>query len=227
MNKEEKIETIIKQLIDDLKTIREPNSKHWNERYLHHMFSYLVQQKTDYRIDITGAEDSSFHPEWATSIKVRREEGGVYAKIKIDGKEEYEPRNSRKSSRKKTQEDQTVGTSGFIDFAIGCFNNPDYAIEFKMAKNMDAKGFAFDYMKLLDSRNKITKAISLCVIYGRKEKLEKTDLDANLEFAKDKLKNKGYLAKRDFCFYVLKIFEGEPPCLWKCTKFEDGFEESN
>ena len=221
MNKDGKIETIIDQLINELKTIKEPNNIHWNERYLHHKFSYLVQQKTDYRIDIIGA--SSFHPEWATSIKGIREEGGIYAKI--NGKEEYEPRDFRKSSREKTQEDQTVGTSGFIDFAIGDFMKPEYAIEFKMAKNMDAKGFAFDYMKLMDNRNKIAKAISLSVVYGRKVKLEKNELDSNLNNAIEKLKEKRYLDKRDICFYVIQIFDGGQPCVWKCNDLKEGFEK--
>lgn len=211
------IETIIEQLINDLRTIKEPNSIHWNERYLHHKFSHLVQKESNYEINVTDA-NNLFHPEWATSIKGIRDEGGFYTRSGNG----YEPRPSRKASKK----DSKGGSPGFIDFAIGDFNNPDYAVEFKMAKNMDAKGFVFDYMKLLDSRNRIEGAISLSVVFGRKTKLEVKDLDGNLKLAKEKLGE--YLTKpqdRKVLFYVIQINEGEQPCEWKCENIETGFKQ--
>ena len=212
------IEKIIEQLINDLRTIKEPNSIHWNERYLHHKFSHLVQKESDYEINITDAK-SLFHPEWATSIKGIRDEGGFYTRSENG----YEPRPSRKASK----DDPKGGSPGFIDFAIGDFNNPDYAVEFKMAKNMDAKGFVFDYMKLLDNRNKFEKeVISLSVVLGRKTKLEVKDLNGNLKKAKDKLGE--YLSKPDdrkVLFYVIQINEGERPIEWKCENTETGFKQ--
>ena len=212
------IENVIEQLINDLRTIQDSNGVHWNERYLHHKFSFLVQKESGYEINVTDAK-SMFHPEWATSIKGIRDEGGFYAKG-VDG---YEPRLSRKVSK----DDSKGGSPGFIDFAIGDFDNPDYAVEFKMAKNMDAKGFVFDYMKLLDNRNKIKKeVISLSVILGRKTKLEDKDLNENLGFARKKLGK--YLSKpqdRKVLFYVIQINEGEQPCEWKCDNIEVGFKQ--
>lgn len=211
------IEKIIEQLINDLRTIKEPNSIHWNERYLHHKFSHLVQKGSNYEINVTDA-NNLFHPEWATSIKGTRD-GGFYIKV-TDG---YVTR----PSRKETKDDSEGGSPGFIDFAIGDFGNPDYAVEFKMAKSMDAKGFVFDYMKLLDSRNRIKEgAISLSVVLGRKTKLEVKDLDGNLKLAKEKLGE--YLTKpqdRKVLFYVIQINEGEQPCEWKCENIETGFKQ--
>ena len=212
------IEKIIEQLINDLRTIKEPNSIHWNERYLHHKFSHLVQKESDYEINITDAK-SLFHPEWATSIKGIRDEGGFYTRSENG----YEPRPSRKASK----EDSKGGSPGFIDFAIGDFNNPDYAVEFKMAKNMDAKGFVFDYMKLLDNRNKFKKeVISLSVVLGRKTELKVKDLNDNLEDAKAKLGK--YLSKHDdrkVLFCVIQIDEGKRPIEWKCENIETGFKQ--
>ena len=141
MNVEKKIE----QLISDLRTIKDPNSIHWNERYLHHKFSYLVQKESGFEINVTDAP-SKFHPEWATSIKDKRD-GGFYAR----NDNGYEPRDKRKDSK----DDSKGGNPGFIDFAIGDFDKPEYAVEFKMAKNMDAKGFAFDYMKRRQKRSAV------------------------------------------------------------------------
>lgn len=212
------IEKIIEQLIMDLRTIKKPNSIHWNERYLHHKFSHLVQKESDYEIDITDAK-SLFHPEWATSIKGIRDEGGFYTRSENG----YEPRPSRKAS----QDDSKGGSPGFIDFAIGDFNNPDYAVEFKMAKNMDAKGFVFDYMKLLDNRNKFKKEVfSLSVVLGRKTELKVKDLNDNLEAAKAKLGK--FLSKQDdrkVLFYVIQIKEGERPIEWKCENIKIGFKQ--
>lgn len=215
------IEAIIRQLIKEIKDISEPEKTHWNERYLHHKFSHLVQKESDYEINVTDAKNL-LHPEWATSIKDVRE-GGFYAKVKVDDKEEYEPRLSRKN----TKSDLEGGSPGFIDFAIGDFNNPDYAVEFKMAKNMDAKGFVFDYMKLLDNRNKFEKeVISLSVVLGRKTKLEVEDLNGYLKKAKDKLGE--YLSKPDdrkVLFYVIQINEGKLPVEWKCENIEIEFKQ--
>lgn len=207
------VEKIIEQLISDLRTIKDPNSIHWNERYLHHKFSYLVQKESGFEINVTD-KPSNFHPEWATSIKGKRK-GGFYAR-NDDG---YETRENRKDSK----DDSNGGNSGFIDFAIGDFDEPDYAVEFKMAKYMDAKGFAFDYMKLLDNRNKFKEVISLSVVLGRKTKLEVNDIDSNLEDAIKKL-GKEYLSKdRKVLFYVIQINEGDEPIEWKCTDVDTKF----
>lgn len=236
MNKNnEEIENIIKQLIGEILSITKPNSNHWNERYLHHRFSYLVQKGTDYKINLSN-EESTFHPEWATTIKKRDDEpdggvyrdGGIYA---LGSNGYYEPREKLKEPKKNdlrdNQKETDYGSSGFIDFTIGNYNEPLYAIEFKMAKSMDAKGFVFDYMKLLDSRNKIKEGvISLSVVLGRKTKLEVKDLDGNLKLAKEKLGE--YLTKpqdRKVLFYVIQINEGEQPCEWKCENIETGFKQ--
>ena len=208
------VEEIIEQLINELRTITEPNSIHWNERYLHHKFSYLVQKESNYEINITDAK-SSFHPEWATSIKGIRD-GGLYAKVE----NEYDTRPLRKGKK----DDSNGGSPGFIDFAIGDFMNPECAIEFKMAKNMDAKGFVFDYMKLLDNRNNFEKAISLSVVYGRKTPLKKEELDDNLNKAIEKLGEYLDKERRTFCFYVIQINEGNQPFEWKCENIETGFK---
>ncbi len=209
------VEKIIEQVINDLKTIKNPNSIHWNERYLHHKFSFLVQKESDYEINITDAKNS-FHPEWATSIKGIRD-GGFYAKVENG----YEIKPLRKIKK----DDFEGGRSGFIDFAIGNFDNPDYAVEFKMAKNMNAKKVVFDYMKLLDNRNNIKEVISLSVVLGRKAKLETKDLNDNLEEAKKRLGQ--YISQhsdKKVLFFVIQINEGEQPCEWKCENIEDGFK---
>lgn len=194
------VDDLIKEIIDT--NINE--EMHLHERYLHHRFSFLAQQ-AGYDISFNN-KAARFHPEWATAITGVRD-GGFY-KGTNDG---YEPRDSKKNEMNTTE----GGTPGFIDFAIGDFDKPDYAVEFKMAKGMDAKGFAFDYMKLLDGRNQFKKAISLSVVFGRKTPLEQEQLDANLKAAKGKLGQ--YFAKgKPYRFIVIQLVDGKH-YIWECN----------
>ena len=216
------VEEIIKQLINELIGISKSKSIHWNERYLHHRFSYLIQSKTDYKVHLSN-EGSTFHPEWATAIKKNDDndgnqfkEGGVYA-LGEDGF--YEPRENFDS-----------GHAAWIDFALGDYMNPNYAVEFKMAEGMNTKGFAFDYMKLLDNRNTIKKVISLSVVYNRKMPLDKCNnktnanpLQKSLEAVVSKLKVDEN--NKECCFYVIQIYKGREPRMWKCDSLEKGFIE--
>ncbi|NLJ82045.1 MAG: hypothetical protein GX330_02840, partial [Bacteroidales bacterium] len=77
---------------------------------------------------------SKLHPEWATSGKYKKSE----KEYLIDEK----------------------GTCGFIDFAIGDYENPDLCIEFKHNKSWNFQSIVFDFMKLMDSNNKMKSAIS-------------------------------------------------------------------
>ena len=149
---------------------------------------------------------AQFHPEWATAITGGRD-GGFYK-----GTDEgYEPRDVKKDKMKDTK----GGNPGFIDFAIGDFDEPDCAVEFKMAKEMDAKGFKFDYMKLLDRRNHFKKAISLSVVFGRKTPLEQEQLDANLKAAKEKLGHY-YDNGKPYRFIVIQLINGKH-YHWECN----------
>ena len=142
------IDIIIKELIEEVKSINPDN--HLNERYLHHLFSHIVQNRV-YSVSFSDRE--GLHPEWATYIKGVRNGGRYYYN--------------------KTQKEYHVCSgdrgAGFIDFTLGNSEKPDYAIEFKMSRQFKAEGAIFDFMKLLDSRNKIAKmSIALLVYYGHK-----------------------------------------------------------
>lgn len=214
------VKTIIDQMISEIKDFKVLDTIHWNERYLHHRFSKLIQNNELYEIKLNNKENK-LHPEWATSIKDIRS-GGLYA----EKNDSYELRKSYKENKK----DRNGGNPGFIDFAIGDFNAPDYAIEFKMAKYMDEKRFVFDYMKLLDNRNKFKNVVSLSIVHGRKTKLTDKKLNDNLKEAKEKLKEKEYLSKiqdRKVQFYVIQIIEAELTYMWKCENIEKGFEQQS
>ena len=152
--------------------------------------------------------EAKFHPEWATAI-VGTREGGYYRGTNHGYEVRHEPKKSRT--------DPDGGTPGFIDFAVGDFNSPICAIEFKMAKSMDSKGYVFDYMKLLDRRNKIEKVISLSVVYERNTPIEPKDLNAILDKATTELKSHDCLSDdRPFRFIVIQI-KGEEHHVWECS----------
>lgn len=141
--------SVIRELIEEhIQSI--DRNVHLNERYLHHYFSHIIQKE----YPITFDTNSKLHPEWATCIEGIRNDGGRY-KYQINDKD-----------KKEYTAPETGGSTGFIDFALGDYNNPDYGIEFKMSMQCNKEGLIFDYMKLLDRRNKIQKAISVAVYYG-------------------------------------------------------------
>ncbi len=83
-----------------------------NERYLHHFFSHLLQEK-DKSLNLFGnKKEISLHPEWPTYKKQTKltfgrykNENGIYIS-------------------------DANGTAGFIDFAVGDYKKPDIGIEF-------------------------------------------------------------------------------------------------
>ena len=189
------IENHILSLLGELKHI--DSSAHLNERYLHHLFSRIIQQ--EYPVSLTGK--SYLHPEWATYInRNNRRDGGRYRK---------------KDGKYIITED---GSSGFIDFVIGHDETLDYAIEFKMSTIFNHEGLVFDFMKLLDSRNKFEKAISFAVYYGHSSHSNQCEvrvLNECLEEAKSRLCE--YFINRPHWFVFLEITIGGVASRYDCT----------
>ena len=113
---------IEESLIDDILDVLISKSKcldstmHLNERYLHHLFSYLVQKNS---LHISLDSSSILHPEWATFVKDKRNKGGLYKAMKKGGDYRVKDRCIRGE-----------GSSGFIDFTLGNSERPDYATHF-------------------------------------------------------------------------------------------------
>ena len=192
------IESIFKKLIEELKNI--DNDAHLNERYLHHRFSFLLQQDEKYRI--TFSSKDLFHPEWATYIKDKRNGGRYYDEgnrkylVKTDEFFEKDPKKDKRHD------------SGFIDFVIGFSNQPYCGIEFKMSKSIDKKGLIYDFMKLLDPKNKIDIGYSLAVYYGRKSKpcVFYSTIKQCLEEAKCRLEAREK-PLNNYHFYAIEVFD--------------------
>jgi len=212
--------------------------QHYNERYLHHLFSKLVQDRYPVRLDYASSEENrnsfSLHPEWATSISEedsKREEdpnreGGLYrfVKSKEDGNH-YEKVNR--------------GFPGFIDFAIGNFKNPSCAIEFKMSEKFDKNAIAYDYMKLLDADNHLKSAVSLVVYYGHRRPSKyfkipkgKSLPDALNNLSVDAVKDLGKFETdpdRPYAFYIVEVLNGKINNCFYCDNNAKGgkFERKN
>ena len=179
------INLIINLTIDQL--VGMDSTNHYNERYLHHYFSKLIQ---DY-CPISFSSDVGLHPEWATFIKNERE----YARYLFNG-QHYIPAEEN-------------GSAGFIDFAIGKAERPDYAIEFKLSRKFNKEGIIFDYMKLFDKRSPFSEVFSVIVYYGHKSKskLCNADIwDKWIKEAQDRLSDLFVL--RPYHFHVIEIING-------------------
>jgi len=133
-----------------------------NERYLHHFFSYLIQEK--YRsLDLIGNRKKILlHPEWPTYKKQTKV---LFGKYKMDNRKGLPNKN---------------GTAGFIDFAIGNYYHPEIGIEFTLKFGWSNEEIIYDFLKLLDSRNPFRTSISLNFIL-RHSKLVKGKSLENLE----------------------------------------------
>jgi hypothetical protein len=103
---------VAKLILEIAKTIRHKGLM-LNERYLHHYFSHLLQQKWDI-LNLSEDLRLRLHPEWPTYKKQTRLQYGQYAKV--NGKYLSNP----------------AGTAGFIDFAFGDYYKPETGIEFSL-----------------------------------------------------------------------------------------------
>lgn len=160
---------------------------HFNERYLHHYFSYIIREN----YPISFSSGYGLHPEWATFIKDERE----YARYLFHGSHYIPVENN--------------GYSGFIDFAIGKADKPDYAIEFKLSPKFNKEGIIFDYLKLLDKRNPFSEVFSVIVYYGHKSHsrfCEAEVLNICIQEARKRLGNLFIL--RPHHFHVIEIIKG-------------------
>jgi len=134
------------------------HGKMLNERYLHHYFSYKLQEKLT-AIDITSQASIKIHPEWPTSKKSTKINYGKYKKIN----KRYIPHKN--------------GTAGFIDFAIGDYNKPDIGIEFSLKNGWSYEEIVYDFIKLMDTDNPFKLGVSYNAILREKEIVSKKRLD--------------------------------------------------
>ena len=137
----------------------------FNERYLHHMFTSLLQKKQDL-LNLTSLtlKDTILHPEWPTYKEQSDITSGRYKKEK----NKYIPHKS--------------GTAGFIDFALGDYIDPKIGIEFTLKYSWSKDEITYDFVKLLDKNNPFQISISYNIIF-RKNQLAKNKRLLNLENA--------------------------------------------
>jgi len=133
-----------------------------NERYLHHFFSHLLQEKHSL-LNLTGDNAPiMLHPEWPTYKKQTRLAYGQYRRED----KKYQPNPN--------------GTAGFIDFAIGDYRRPDIGIEFSLKYGWSNEEILYDFLKLLDKKNPFKTSISFNIIL-RQRRLVKGAYLRNLE----------------------------------------------
>jgi len=177
-----------------------------NERYLHHFFTMKIQKV--WPIVFTDVDMCELHPEWATSNQLRK--GGKY----------------KKSENKYVIDDN--GTSGFIDFALGNYKNPEIGIEFKSSESWKSSSIIFDYMKLLDKNNHLKKAISISIIYRNNKlsvRLSLNKINETITELKDRLENR-LDTGRPFLFWIIEIaYNNNQKRSWYCKNLNDGFKE--
>lgn len=204
---------VLKIILEIAQSIRY-NGLMLNERYLHHLFSHLLQE--DYRLlNITGDDKTIvLHPEWPT---YKKQMSLAFARYrKVDGI--YKP--------------DVNGTAGFIDFAIGDYNKPDIGIEFTLKYGWSHEEIVYDFLKLLDRKNPFKVSISFNIIF-RERRLVKgrhlSDLEESMNRAYretvSRLDNNMCDDSRELYLIVTEIDKDDNRRHWHCDRPSSGFKE--
>ncbi len=147
-----------------------------NERYLHHFMSHVMQKRRGI-LDLQSTKgELLLHPEWPTWKKRTKVFFGQYQGQKKNGRKEFHPVTLQQRG------------AGFIDFALGQYNSPEVAIELSLKNDWDHEKVVYDFVKLLDGRNRTFRAVISCNIVmrphglargGNKERLHRRMCEAH------------------------------------------------
>ena len=161
------------------------NGKMLNERYIHHLFSHRMQKKLK-EIDLSDPANSIIHPEWPTYKEESGIRYGQYKYEKCDESKEFKPVDKG-------------GSGGHLDFALGDYEKPEIAIEFKLSYGH--ANLTPDIIKLMDKANPFKFSILFGTILREKglpgtkdtENLADT-LERDFNEARQRLENENRLA---------------------------------
>jgi hypothetical protein len=183
-----------------------------NERYLHHYFSRKIQEC--YPINYNNVVNSKLHPEWPTY----KTSTGIYC-------------GRYKNVNGNYQIDDTEGTAGFIDFAIGDYYQPEIAVEFKTGFGWNTEGIVFDFMKLMDAKNPFKTCVSFNIIFrdnGLAQGGFLAALNGQIDGAKQEFQQSlgGRLAAdREFLFWIVEIAANGDKRSWYLRHLKGNFTE--
>ena len=153
-----------------------------NERHLHHHLSHLLQ--AEHELVVCPADGNrqacTLHPEWPTFKKAT---GIAWAKYRKEGTAYY-PEDVTKPKKK----------GGFLDFAIGAYDQPPIGIEITSGYGCQKEAVAYDLVKLLDSRNPFKAVFSLNLVLRKNPKTDGVELRERM----DEAANKAARRLRDF-----------------------------
>lgn len=186
-----------------------------NERYLHHCFSHMLQNRWN-MLDLIGEQNEriALHPEWLT---YKKQTGLRYG--------QYRKENGKYVSTPK-------GTAGFIDFAVGDYAEPEIGVEFSLKYGWSNEEIVYDFLKLVDKNNPFNTSISLNMIF-RKGKLVRGkylgDLQNHIDDAfREAVRRLGNevcdLRTRDLYLIVTEIAQDNNRRHWHYEKGNNRFE---
>lgn len=185
-----------------------------NERYLHHFFSHLLQDKYNL-LNLTGDNRAiTLHPEWPT---YKKQTGLSYGRYRRENGK-YRP--------------NVDGTAGFIDFAIGNYKKPDIGIEFSLKYGWSNEEIIYDFLKLLDKKNPFEAAVSFNAIFRRGRLLKgrylrnlEEHMNAAFREAANRLKNERCDNSRELHLLVTEIDKDNNRRHWHYDRTAHKFEK--
>lgn len=184
-----------------------------NERYLHHFFSHLLQEKYNL-LNLTGENKAiTLHPEWPT---YKKQTGLIFGRYRRENGI-YKPNAN--------------GTAGFIDFAIGDYNKPDIGIEFSLKYGWSNEEIVYDLLKLLDKTNPFNVSISFNIIFresslvrgGHLRNLEER-MNGAFREAASRLKDEVCDNSREIYFIISEIDKNNNRRYWHYNRTSSRFK---
>jgi hypothetical protein len=193
--------------------------------YLNHYYSAEIQKY--YGIDISSVHNGLLHPEWPTWIEEKRKEsnGRTEWSALTDNPPKHQFSKYCRDFRHVYSKSEygNTGLPGHVDFAIGEYGEPEFAIELYVNSLIKREEIGYNVLKLTDEDNPFKYVISFNLIL-RKNGLtvkvwEKIARNALLASLTDNYKNKQFL------FWVVEVSEKGNRSLFidnEHTEFQEG-----
>jgi hypothetical protein len=168
--------------------------------YLHHYYSAEIQKY--YGIDISSVHNGLLHPEWTTWINAKDN-------AETDNAEEHQFSKYERDDAHYYTKDKGKGTPRYVGFAIGEYDDPEFAIELYTNNVIKSEEIGYKILKLTDEDNPFKYVISFNLIFREKGltvKVWEKNTKAALNNILEQRKSDNYKTKQ-FLFWVVEVSE--------------------
>jgi hypothetical protein len=195
--------------------------------YLNHYYSAEIQKY--YNIDISSVHNGLLHPEWPTWIedKAKQRERWTEWPDLTDNSPKHQFSKYRRAYTHvySKSEYDNKSTSGYVNFVIGEYGDPEFAIELYANSLIKREEIGYKVLKLTDEDNPFKYVISFNLIFRENRSTDKVwgnAKNALLRILPNNYKNKQFL------FWVVEVSKKGNRSLFidnEHTEFQEGIPD--